>query len=82
MHTMSLYESGESTGEVSLSALFDGEMNFDALSSLDMDDIAYLLCRGGWPEVLDMEKEQALAVPNDHYRSIIVSGISEVDFSM
>ena len=79
MHTMSLYESGESTGEVSLSSLFNGNIDYDAQSLLSIDDISYLLCRGGWPGVLDLEEKYALKAPRDYYESVINSDISKVD---
>lgn len=79
MHTMSLFESGESTGEVSLSALFNGETDNDAHSSLSIDDVAYLLCRGGWPGTLDLERRYALRASRDYYQSVINSDISKVD---
>ncbi len=49
MRTMSLYESKESTGTVSLKALFDGEQEIATVSSLDVQQLSYVVCRGGWP---------------------------------
>lgn len=49
MRPMSLYESGDSTGEVSLKALFDGMTDIDGASGLGIDRLAFLVCRGGWP---------------------------------
>lgn len=49
MRTMALFESEESTGQVSLRALFDGEPEVAGVSALDVEDIARILCRGGWP---------------------------------
>ncbi len=49
MRPMSLYESGESTGRISLADLFEGK-SFDVLQNdMDIDELAYLTCRGGWP---------------------------------
>ncbi|MDO4899192.1 ATP-binding protein [Actinomyces sp.] len=49
MRTMTLFESEESTGQVSLRALFDGEAEVAGISALDVEDMARILCRGGWP---------------------------------
>lgn len=49
---MSLYESKDSTGQVSLQDLFDGK-EISATDSHSIDDIAFLICRGGWPSALD-----------------------------
>ena len=57
---MALYESGESNGTVSLRELFSAPEMIYAKSELTREDIAYLICRGGWPEVLEMDKEIAL----------------------
>jgi uncharacterized protein len=49
MRPMTLYESKESAGTVSLKALFDGEQEIAAVSSLDVQQLSYIVCRGGWP---------------------------------
>ena len=49
MRPMTLYESKESTGSVSIKALFDGEQEIAAVSLLDIPQLAYAICRGGWP---------------------------------
>ena len=55
MRTMSLWESGESTGEVSLSQLFDGKTEIAGLSKLSIEKVAFIACRGGWPLAVDMD---------------------------
>ena len=60
MRPMSLYESGDSTGEVSLKDLFDGVTDIDGGSNLSIDRLAFLACRGGWPQAVDMRDEIAL----------------------
>ncbi|MBD5427707.1 MAG: AAA family ATPase, partial [Treponema sp.] len=60
MRPMSLYESGESSGEVSLKTLFTRPEEIFAENALSLDDIAFLICRGGWPGTLGMEKDIAL----------------------
>lgn len=49
MRTMSLWESGESTGEVSLAELFSSPSKIEGRNKLNLDEIAFLTCRGGWP---------------------------------
>lgn len=60
MRPMSLYESGESTGDVSLEDLFSGASEIDGDSNLSIDRLAFLVCRGGWPQAVDMRDEIAL----------------------
>ena len=79
MRNMSLYESGESTGEVSLNGLFSGEENISGINHLGLEDIAYLVCRGGWPDTLDLEKIIALEAGYDYLDGILNSDISRVD---
>ena len=49
MRPMSLYESGESSGEMSLEGMFETPDNIMGINKLSLDDIAFLICRGGWP---------------------------------
>ena len=59
MRPMSLYESGDSTGEVSIKDLFEGNTDIDGDSGLSIDRLAFLVCRGGWPQAVDMRDEIA-----------------------
>lgn len=79
MRPMSLYESGDSSGEVSLSRLFDGEQNVDGENLLKIEDIAFLACRGGWPQAIDMKKEIALDQSIDYYDAVVNSDINRAD---
>ena len=69
MRPMSLFESGESTGSVSLQKLFEGETFEPQPNSLELQNIAYLSCRGGWPQTTllegDIALDQALSYVND-----------------
>ncbi|MBQ6320943.1 ATP-binding protein [Candidatus Saccharibacteria bacterium] len=79
MRTMSLYESGDSNGSVSLQDLFDGKP-IKGESDLTINDIAYLCARGGFPNSLRIEdKEAALSVARDYVDGIINSDLSRVD---
>lgn len=79
MHTMSLYESGESSGEISLGRLFDGTQEDGAMSRLSIEDISYAICRGGWPASLSFAKEDALEVARNYVDAIVEEDISRVD---
>lgn len=79
MRPMSLYESGDSTGEVSLKDLFDGASDIDGDSNLSIDRLAFLVCRGGWPQAVDMREEIALDQAVDYYDAVVRSDINRAD---
>lgn len=80
MRTMSLYESGESTGAVSLSDLFNGKWEpVVGNSPIDINRLAFLICRGGWPGALDLEESDAIGQAYDYYDVVCDSDISRVD---
>lgn len=79
MRTMSLYESGESTGSISISDLFEGK-SFEVLQNeMDIDELAYLICRGGWPWATLIPKEVALDQAFDYVDSVVQKDIQRVD---
>lgn len=79
MRTMSLYESEESKGLVSLKELFENpEFNcFDTNRDFTLRDTAYLLCRGGWPISIQDDKELGLEITNNYFNSLFVFESSE-----
>ena len=79
MRTMSLWESIESTGEVSFRELFNGNTDVRGFSNKKLIDIANIICRGGFPASLDLNKEDALMIPYNYYDSIISREIINVD---
>ncbi len=79
MRPMSLYESGESTGDVSLKALFDGEKDVAGTSHISMDQLAFLVCRGGWPQAVDMRDDIALEQAMDYYDAVVHTDINRAD---
>lgn len=79
MRPMSLYESGESNGKVSLSHLFESCENIVATNSLRIDDIAFLICRGGWPFACSLQGDAALAQAFDYVDAVIKKDVSRVD---
>ncbi len=79
MRPMSLYESGESNGTISLRDLFEGKTPEIQQNNLEIDDIAYLTCRGGWPWATIIPKEVALDQAFDYVDSVIQRDIQRVD---
>jgi len=79
MRPMSLFESGESNGTISLESLFDKEFEVETRSLIDIRQVAYLLCRGGWPKALDQSERIALLQARDYYDAVVESDISAVD---
>lgn len=72
MRPMSLWESGESTGEISLSALFDGAGEASGRSSIGVDEIAHLVCRGGWPQAVLAKTPRAAYMKSSSYVDEVV----------
>ena len=79
MRPMSLWESGESNGTISMKDLFSTPEMIYAKTALTREDIAYLICRGGWPEALEMDKEIALDKAFDYVDAIAERDMSRVD---
>lgn len=83
LRTMSLWESGDSTGEVSLARLFanDAEDYFvEGINQIDLERLAYLTCRGGWPKALNKKTEKAaLQQAIEYFEAVTNFDISRVD---
>ena len=79
MHTMSLFESGDSDGSVSLSGLFEGRTDYSARSGLTLERAAFLACRGGWPAAVGTEDRYSLRMARDYVESVSASDISRAD---
>lgn len=79
MRPMTLFESGDSTGEVSLKELFEGNLDVDGSSNIDIDRLAFLICRGGWPKAIGMRDEIALDQAFDYIEAVIHSDINRAD---
>ena len=79
MRPMSLYESGESKGSISLKDLFEGKAPDIQQNELELDDIAYLTCRGGWPWATLIPKDIALDQAFDYVDSVTKRDIQRVD---
>ena len=79
MRPMSLYESGDSTGEVSLQNLFERPDRIAGTNDFDIDRLAFLICRGGWPHAVGMKEKPALLQADDYYEAVIKSDINRAD---
>lgn len=79
MRTMSMYESGESNGDISLEALFDAPDKIYAVNEQDINSLAYIICRGGWPRAIGMREKAALSQAVDYYDAVIKSDINRAD---
>ena len=80
MRPMSLFESGESNGEVSLGALFNGETEgLYSENKLDLSRIAYLICRGGWPKATLQSEDIALDRAFEYFDAVVNIDASKVD---
>jgi hypothetical protein len=79
MRPMSLFESKESNGSVSLKRLFDGKTDIDAYSELTIEQIAFLIVRGGWPASVGKEESVALRHAIDYIEAVINADVSRVD---
>lgn len=80
LRTMTLWESEDSTGTVSLGELFGNAESVDGESHIDLERLAYLTCRGGWPKaVLKKNEKAALAQAFNYYDSVVSNDIKRVD---
>ncbi|MBQ8656646.1 MAG: ATP-binding protein [Prevotella sp.] len=80
MRPMSLWESQESSGEVSLGRLFSHPKDIEGINRLSMEQVAFAVCRGGWPKSLNKKSERAaLRQVTEYYEAITRSDISRVD---
>lgn len=78
MRTMSLYESKDSDGAISLSNLFD-DKEISCANHKTLDDIAFLICRGGWPISIKLDGKASLFQAIDYFDSVVKNDISRVD---
>ena len=79
LRPMSLFESSESNGAVSLRALFNGKHDIEAMSDLSIEQIAFVLCRGGWPASVKQKGAVALRMAMDYVEAVINYDVSRID---
>lgn len=79
MRPMTLFESGESNGSVSLATLFTTPEKILEKNALKLQDIAFLICRGGWPMAVGLPEEPALEQAFDYYDAVTKEDVTKVD---
>ena len=79
MRPMSLWESGESNGKVSLLRLFAGQRDVAIAPDHSLSDLSFMICRGGWPSSLNMKRTAALRQAQNYVNAVCESDISRVD---
>ncbi len=79
MRPMTLFESGESNGTVSLASLFSTQKKILAKNALRLQDIAFLICRGGWPVATSLPQDAALEQAFDYYDAVTKEDVIRVD---
>lgn len=79
MRPMSLWESGESTGNVSLNDLFQGDITTGIANDISLSELAFLICRGGWPGSINLTPKAALLQALNYVDAITNYDISRVD---
>lgn len=79
MRPMSLFESSESNGTVSLHDLFNGNQNVESVSDLTIESLAFAICRGGWPASIRLKETFALRMATDYVEAVINYDVSRVD---
>ncbi|MDP2814082.1 MAG: DUF4143 domain-containing protein [Erysipelotrichaceae bacterium] len=79
MRPMSLFESSDSDGKVSLGSLFSESEVSPYRNNLDIRKVAFLICRGGWPLAIDLDEKPSLQQAKNYYKAITESDVSRVD---
>ena len=83
MYPMSLFESEESNGRISLRDLFEGDADIDGImSDLDIEHLAFAICRGGWPETVKKTGRSALLAAEGYIQALCEADISRVDTTL
>lgn len=78
MRPMSLYESGDSNGKVSLSDIIDGK-DISGVSTLELEDIINIMIRGGWPESLNIDGDNKYKVAKEYVQSLLNEDVKSVN---
>lgn len=79
MLPMSLWESGESSGDVSLTALFDGIGDIDGAAKIGIEELAFAICRGGWPEAVVSGGSHALRRARNYLNTLVEDDLQRMD---
>ena len=79
MYTMSLYESGDSSGEVSLKDLFENKVKNKLVKKVELKRLAELIVKGGWPEAINISVEGAMKITRSYIEAVLDKDIIEID---
>lgn len=79
MRTMSLYESGDSSGKVSLEELCNGILTMQMLEEVELEKIASIIVRGGWPENITVNDKKAHLMPRSYMETVINEDLNNLD---
>lgn len=79
MYTMSLYESGDSTGDVSLLDLFEGKVKNKLVNKIELKKLAELIVKGGWPEAINLSTSGAMKITKSYIEAVLDKDIIEID---
>ena len=79
MFTMSLYESNNSSGDVSLRDLFDNNVHNKLLDNIKLEHIADLIVKGGWPEAINLDSRDALKISQSYIEAVLEKDIIQID---
>lgn len=79
MRSMSLWESGESTGQISLKNLFNGTADVSGRSEIKLNDLSTIVCRGGFPQAVLLGDEDGLRIPKLYHTELVEEDITKVD---
>ncbi len=79
MNTMSLYESGDSSGDISLKDLCEQKFQSKILTETPLEKLAYLIARGGWPGNIDVEESECCELSNGYMENVIKTDLRKLD---
>ena len=82
MNTMSLFESGDSSGKISLYDVCKGNLSMQMLDEVSLKDLAFYIVRGGWPENISVDEDKAHLMPRSYMQTIIEEDINSLDDGM
>lgn len=77
MYTMSLFESGDSTGDVSITDMLNDKVECKYIRKVELDEIARLIIRGGWPDNVDTSTQNIDVIPKSYIESVVSKDINE-----
>ena len=79
MYTMSLYESGDSSGDVSLKDLFENKVKNKLVKKVELKRLAELIVRGGWPDAINISTEHAMKITKSYINAVLDNDIVKID---